>query len=102
MGLIVGTCFQKTCQRSDSTRAHYMSPPHLSSVGQPAPMPSQPPSVLFMPVFLLLVAPAALDPREEPDLFQGGAEPGLLDGWPLPEDLRRRAELEARARAIVG
>lgn len=54
---------------------------------------------------LALIAPAALDPREEPDLFQDRQDgPGLFDRLPLPAEVRRRAELEALItgfRAIV-
>ena len=50
-----------------------------------------------------LVAPAALDPREDPDAYErNGDLPPLLDFLPdaLPEALRDRAELEARYAAF--
>ena len=51
-----------------------------------------------------LLAPASLDPREDADCFDvADDEPGLLDGVPLlPDDVRRRAELEARFAAFRG
>ena len=51
-----------------------------------------------------LLAPASLDPREDADCFDvADDEPGLLDGVPLlPDDVRRRAELEARFTAFRG
>ena len=51
-----------------------------------------------------LLAPASLDPREDADCFDvADDEPGLLDGVPLlPDDVRRRAELEARIAAFRG
>ena len=46
-----------------------------------------------------LLAPASLDLREDADCFDvADDEPGLLDGVPLPDDVRRRAELETNRR----
>jgi len=45
---------------------------------------------------IALVAPAALDPREDPDIYDASSAPGVFADLPLPADLRRRAELEAR------
>ena len=52
-----------------------------------------------------LIAPAALDPKEDADAFDESDEPGLLADAPLPPSVRRRAELELRIaafRTIVG
>lgn len=52
-----------------------------------------------------LLAPAALDLREDPDVFDyDEAAPGLFDNLPLslPPDLQRRLELETRIAAFRG
>ena len=53
-----------------------------------------------------LIAPAALDPRDDPEMFESDPDaPGMLDQLPLPAEVRQRAELELRVgafRTIVG
>eukprot|EP00746_Dinoflagellata_sp_MGD_P137469 gnl/MRDRNA2_/MRDRNA2_71257_c0_seq2.p1 gnl/MRDRNA2_/MRDRNA2_71257_c0~~gnl/MRDRNA2_/MRDRNA2_71257_c0_seq2.p1 ORF type:complete len:553 (+),score=78.49 gnl/MRDRNA2_/MRDRNA2_71257_c0_seq2:55-1713(+) len=50
---------------------------------------------------IALIAPAALDPREDPDAFDDRQfSPQLFEQLPLPANLRLRAEVEARVAAF--